>query len=237
MFSNYRKSKVNTPEAIDLGNAISTSVTKHLSSDTFLNRNIQQIGVSIASIMQLQSRTKSNELTDTLASQDTARDDLNAALEMEVEAKERQLALFPQNREAVTTIKKALEATPVDIRAGYAEESNQLNTRLLLLKKEENQTHLTNLGLLPLYTALESEQKQFNTIKSEKDALESKKLRGTIRTHGKELLERIDFSLSYLYAQSMDQVDGYTEPAAEIGEAITRIMTQANARETRREAE
>ncbi len=230
---NYRSSKINHDDAIALGRAISLSIKKS-SIDVYLGRQSEKIDSHIADIETLQGRVQGNPFTEIQSGLDDSRDGVIQAMNYEVESKLKMAQFAPEKAVSATALQAAFDRTPISIDAGYSQESNQIKSRIRLISEPKYQEHLTVIGLKEYFDYLISLQDQFDTASVEKDALESVKLRGTVKEQVKRIKSRISFSLNYLESQMMDIPETYEPIANEIAEVVSRIMAGSQARQTRK---
>lgn len=234
MFTNYYPTKLITHEFLDLGKSLNSSIELHLPSEGYLSRHASKIMSHIEDITLLQGRDQVNAFTGEYRSSDEERDLLDGAIEDAVKAKVKMKALFPAEGEAAEAILADLNATPVDVRVGFSEQSEQVNARLAKLNTPESRARFELLQLLPVLDRYSEVQKEFEALSQKKDAFESAKLRGTVKTHIEGMKERFDFIFTYLRGQMIDVPAKYETAAKEIQESVTRIMAVAEARETRK---
>lgn len=234
MFNGYKRSKTNTSDNLDLSCAIITAARKTLPDDLYLKRNCDELEEICSQIVFLQARCRENSLTESLASLDHERDDINIGMEDKIDGEIRTKRYFPAKGEAAEALKIAFEAYPVNIKSGYAEESNQISVRIFALDNEESRAHFITLDMLPLFEHLKTVQEKFIKLSNGKDALESLELRGSVKDQVKRLQERISWVLPYLESQAEAGVSEYRTVAGEVSEAVTRVMSTASARRTRK---
>ncbi len=91
------------------------------------------------------------------------------------------------------------------------------------------------MGTLPVWDRFIEVQGEFEKVSSEKDAIESVKLRGTVREQVARIQEIINYILYYVNSQAQDNPATYEAPAKEIFEAVQRIMTIAQTRQTKKD--
>lgn len=234
MYSNYLRSKPNRDETQELGRGIKSVTATYFSEEPFMVKQAEKIDAVTEQIIALHSRPSVNELTKVVDQYEDERDALTSAIETEVASKLNLRAFFPAKAEAAEILLKKFSETPVETYAANAVETNQINARITLCNTEECRSHFTTIGLLPVWDHFISTQKNYEEKSAEKDAAESLKLRGTLRTQTKEMKKIIDGVLSYLTVQSEDYPEIYEVPAKELAEVVNRVMTTALARETRR---
>ncbi len=236
-FKHYKHSYTNTSESLEIARIMEDLVEKSLASDGFLSRQKNEIAEYRSNIELLQGRSSENSYTEIVFGIDSERDDINTGIEIEVRGKMKLKKYDHVKGEAAEKVNTVLEATPVSISAGYTEESNQLNTRIRQLNTPENRAHFETLTYLHIFDKLVEVQKQFEKVSSEKDALESIKLRGTVREQVEKMHVRINYALSYLDAQFLDLPAEYEQPVNELSASIQRIMTIANSRRSKKLSE
>lgn len=234
MFPAYKPYKMNTADTKEIARAVMSSLTKHVPDDEYLNRQKGKLEEADADIELLQSRDRANSLTDDLKSIDDERDDITIAMESEVESKIRLKKFNPAKGEAAEALQAAFDLTPIKISAGYATQTNQTVTRIRHCNTPELRTHFETLEMLTIWDRFIEVQAEFEKASDEKDALESVKLRGTVKAQTDRIKDVMKFILPYLEAQSLDVAGAYDAAAKEVLEAITRVMTVAEARHTRK---
>lgn len=231
----YKPSRANTDDLKEVSRSVVSAIGGHLSDDLFLTRQKQKLSEAHEMIEQLQSRKLANELTSDIHSLDDERDDLTETLESEVESKVKLSKYKPEIAEAASALKQAFDQTPVDIKGGLTTQTNQTDTRIRHCNSEELRTHFETLELLTLWDKLRTTQENYKKKSDERDALESVKLRGTVKEQTNHIKDVMKFILPYLEAQSLDVAGAYDTAAKEVLEAISRVMSVVEARYTRKQ--
>lgn len=230
----FQVSKVNNDDSITLAKSLSGIVKKHLPEDLFLQRQATSLSLASADIEILRARSFENEYTETIEDLDDERDDLTIVMESEAKSKSRLTRSFPVIASSAEALLKAYSQTPVSIAAGYNEETNQIHARIRLLNTPEYSAHLANTTLNDVFDRYIEVQEEFDKISAQKVALESIKLRGTVREQVRKINLRINYTLSYLEAQYMDLPGDYSAVVTEVSEAVKEVMAEAQARITRK---
>lgn len=234
MFNSYSRFKTNTGDNLDLSGAIISAVRKALPHDSYLNRNCDELESICSDIVFLREKCDEDSLTATLASLDHERDDINIGMEDMIDGEIRTKRYSPERGEAAEALKIAFEAYPVNIKSVYTEESNQISVRIFALDTEENRAHFRTLDMLPLFEELKTVQKKFTKACNGKDAEDSLQLRGAVRDQLRKIQQRISWILPYVESQAEANISEYEKTAAEISDAVTRVMSTASARRTRK---
>ncbi len=235
MFSVYKPSKTNTDDMKEIARSVMSTVEKYLPEDGFLTRQKLKLSEVDADIEMLQSRSKGNSFTDNLKSIDDERDNITLAIDSEVDNKIRLKSFDPEKGASAEVLQAAFDITPIKVSAGYATQSNQTTTRIRHCNTPEFRTHFETMDILPIWDRLIAVQSEFEKVSDEKDALESVKLRGTVKEQTNRMKDVMKFILPYLEAQSLDVAGAYDSAAKEVLESITRVMTSAEARFTRKQ--
>lgn len=236
MYSNYLRSKPNRDETQELGRGIRTVTAGYFSEDPFMLKQAEKIEAVDQKIIALQNRPSVNELTKVADQYEEERDALTNTLETEIASKINMRSFFPAKADAAEVILQKFSETPVVISAANAVETNQINARIEQCNTEECRNHFTTLDILPVWDHYIATQKTYEEKCAEKDALESLKLRGTLREQTERMKKIIDGALSYLAVQAEDNPGSYEVPAKELAQVVDRIMATALARETRRKS-
>ncbi len=236
MFTEYKRSKINSDETQELARSIVATFTKLLIEEEFCTRQLQKLEKGLEYIALLQGRNKKNELTSNLKTLDDERDELTEGIEAMVKSSLHLKQFAPEKGEAAEKLTTLFQITPIDIRASYVTQTNQTIARIQQLQNEDHKALLTALDLLPLFERLVSIQAEFEKVQQEKDALESLKVRGNVRKEVETIKRIIDFILSYLEIQAEDIPEKYEATAKEVAEAVQRVMTTATSRETRKKS-
>ncbi len=182
----------------------------------------------------MQARPRANALTVTVNELDDDRDEATVIIEKVVESK----LLLGQYDAAVAEAAKAVQAafdlTPIKVNASYAAQTNQTDTRISMCNSAELRAHMATLEVLPIWDTLIAKHEAFKEANDEKDALESIKIRGTVREQTETMKEVFRFVLPYMEAQAMDVAGSYDVAAKEVQESLARVMSVAEARATRK---
>lgn len=234
LYEEYRRSLTNTSETLELGRSIKSIGEKYLSGDSYVTGQISRIISSTEDVELLQARAKGSSYTITLKELDDERDDIKTGLDSDIEGKIKLKRYDMIKGDAADAVNEMFITTPINIRAGYAVESNQINTRIRLVNTPGGRALFETMGTLPVWDRFIEVQGEFEKVSSEKDALESVKLRGTVREQVAAIQDRINYILYYLTSQAQDLPHDYEAPAKEIFEAVQRIMTIAQARQTKK---
>ncbi len=233
LFSMYKRSKLTNDDVLELCREMIALQAKHFSTQPFISLQTVKIKEEVRQIEVLNSREMGNKLTDQLRVLDVRRSDINNALASEVESKVRLASFQPEKGQAAKALQSILDATPVQAASAYAHETNQLNVRIRALDTPENRAHLETLEVTPVFDALKAVQDEFEETSTEKNAIESMKIRGTVKSHIDRIKEVIDYILPYLCANVEDDPAQFEAPAKELQEHLITLMGAVQSRETR----
>ncbi len=236
MYSSYSPYKNTYGETIEVGRAVIEAIEKYLPTDLFLTRVSGEIDEISSSVSILLGRDKKNDMTETLAKLDTDRDNIANVMESRIEDHIRVKEFNPDEAESAERLIKIFNNTAIDPRVSYTEQSAQVNSRIDALNNNKSRADMEVTGILNLFNGLVSKQDSFEKLSSKKYYIESVKLRGSVKDEVKKITKRINYVLPYLESQYGALPTEYETPAKEILHAINRVMTTANARQTRRES-
>ncbi len=237
LFKQYHPSKMNTDFSLALAQAICKALSKSFPDDAYFSRQVVHLTTIINAIEVLQGRSMGNDLTQTLADLDLQRDNLTVGMHYEVESKIKMKAFSPEKGVAAEAIQLVFDTTVVDVRDSLDSETNQINARIRKLDTPVVRAHFETIGLTEILDHYIRIQDTFQEVSSEKDALESIKLRGTVREQCVALHAHMNYVLTYLTAQTLDFPETYAKVSSEIDESINRISALLKSSETRKMTE
>ncbi len=237
MFSILKLYKLNTDDVRDIARSVMTVIQKHLIDDSYLARQIAKMSTANQDLELLRARVMVNSLTDDLREIDLERDNIIEAIETKVDSVAL-LKKYDQERgESAEAILRAFKAKPISIHAGYNIESNQIRDRIQHCASEELQDHFEVVNIENLWEILITLQDRFEVITAEKSRQESVKLRGTVKEQTERIKDLLKYILPYMESQAIDLQGAYDIAAKEMLEQLTRVMSIAGARSTRRKSD
>ncbi len=225
---------MNDSESIELSRFVKSTVNLHLSNEVYLKRISADIEEIIEEIEILQAREATNQLTGTVKQLEDDRDELVLVFETAVEAHRRAKKFKPDEGEAADRITAILESTKINIRAANAEETNQINTRLRALDTDLCRSDMDLLGVLDYHNELLAVEKSFEALSDKRSAIDTKRLRGTVRTGVQKLKKNLSYVFPYLESQYEQPENEYKVTADKVLEVVHTIMATAKARRTRK---
>ncbi len=235
MYSSYKAYKTDLGETVDLGKSVCYVSDTYLPDDIFLaglRSDIQKLEMDISRLM---GRRKTGKYTKEIGELHSTR--YNLAYVMDTAIKSLLIAkkFNSEKSEAAERLSTILKSTPIKSRAPYAERSFHINTRLQALNNDECRKDIITTGIESYVDGFRETQKQFELVTSSIYTQRSKKIRGTLIDEQRKMIKVIKFALSYLEAQNIAQPKIYGKSAKQILVVITRIMSTANARQTRKQ--
>lgn len=215
---------------------ICTEVETNLPTDEFLTTETGKAKSESDIITTLKGRSKAGEFTEAIELSDKKRDRLLRVIKRRIKNDIDMEDIEPDAAAGARLVRKLMNENPVDARAGYSEESAQINTLLSSSKKPVYADAIAE-GTESLFIALANEQAFFENLIHKQAKANSEVPTGEVKKHVDEMVYRLQGILSYLARKAESHSSTYETAAANIEEIITKIMIPARARATRLAAE
>ncbi len=231
-----RQSYLSSKEIIGYALNLKPILETIIGSDPYLARQMAIIADLHNRGAVLSGRTFTNTFTQHVKQSDENRDTIYTGLLTTLHNNIALSTLFPEKATYSQMILTTIEANPVDISAGYAVESVQLEQLLDLLNALDSEV-LTKAGVLEIVEALTIEEQKFSMLFQKKIDEEAKKELGSVRQVAKLVFERLINILTYMGSNAVDLPDEYLAIAEKVNELTQSVMIPAKARKKRADSE
>lgn len=235
MFREYLPSKMNASDTIDLAHGMCNTILSKCAKDTYLKGNATKLASIIATAEEYQGRSFVNPVTEKLEELRTSRNSLCTGMVELLNGKVKCAIVEPEMAKKAQVILNVINETPVSASGSQAKRSNQTSVRIRRLNEDANRLIMEEIGVLGIFLQYKIIQDSIEHLATEKDAYESNRRRGASSEYVNELKTHIGYILPYLESNCATDPAQYSAPAKEIRETITRVMTSAKMRTSRKE--
>lgn len=235
-YDNFSYTLCTDEELVVATDLIGTEVTTHLAEDEYLNTEMGLAQGERSTITTLKGRSASDAFTGKFELSDRKRDMLQRVITRDLKNYIDMAEFEPEAAAAAVIVQELLENNPVNIRAGYSEQSAQTK-QLLTNAKLPHYAAAIASTVENHFIKLDAEQTNFDTLVQQHAEAKSGAPTGEVRKHIVDMMYRIDGVLSYLERKAASAGGAYETAASNIEEALNKIMIPARARVTKKENE
>ncbi len=235
-YDGFHHSLCTNDELVTVTDRVDTEIKNNITEDEFLTTETGLAKSESATITTLNGRSHSGEFTTDIELSDKKRDTLLRVIKRKLKSDIDLIEYDPEAAAGAKIVKKLMRDNYVDLRAGYSEESAQINTLIANSKTSVYSDAILVTSAAVLFTKLEEEQTTFEDLVHQQAQANSEVPTGEVKKHVANMVFRLEGILSYLERKAMSHVQ-YETAAANIQEMLNSIMAPARARATKKENE
>lgn len=227
-------SRLSTNELVKCAKGIDSIVEHLLEESGFIKRNTEVIKNSLVEIANIDNRELTKEETEEITALDDKLDTLLPITQNALESNVNSGDFFPEKADASEAFLNAYaKRNRKDLFYGsYSAQGREVSALIQEIFAPENDQNRLNSGCVPYFDAINDIFSQLNTL------LDKRRRRGNLPTTLKEqkgiLRYRIERIISYVDANILDNVEGFSALQTPLNELITEVMAEYKARMTRK---
>lgn len=216
---------------------ITMSHAAKVPDDSFISKQNEEIKTLIEELEAAFQRVLTNKHTQGINELDLRRDKLLIALRAALNSAVAQEILSPKRADAARAVLVHLDKMDTQVyKLGHLEESVQINAFLLAVKALDTET-LTTSTALPIITALEETQTEFDALYTTKTTEDTASQEPRRISHIRnDMVFRVDGLLTYINVNGVDYPDQYDSVISSMNTLIDEVMAKAKASESRKES-
>lgn len=235
-YDNFHHTFCTTGELKTATDQLCKEVSTQLPEDEFLSTETGIAKSESDTITTLEGRSQASEFTELIEASDKKRDTIIRVIDRQLANMVDMAEFDPEAAEAAKKVQKLMGDNTVKTRAGYTEESAQINTLLVNARTSEYSDAIQET-VEQLFSKLAAEQSNFEELIAKQAQANSEVPTGEVKTHVVSMMYRVDGILSYLERKAESHGGAYETAAANVEAMLDKIMVPARARATRRAAE